>query len=330
VELILLARYGNHPGNYSNYLLYALDKDFKPLEGFPHDTGINGYYLPFGPVFGDLDGDADFEYVITWYDIFSSHVCVWHADGRPFAGGNWQSGLFTTSPGSILSFPGIVDIDGDEIPEIVASQTPALLVPWGIQSITAWQSNAEPAAGWPMVTDVDVEGFGLKGIYMPIVGDIDQDGLVDAIMTTHSGDLVFTEFPDAVYDPIASFCPIYRYNRRMNNIGPVWRRHAVDAADPDPPVIPDLFSVEQNYPNPFNAQTVIEFTSHKTSKVELRVFNILGQTVTLKELGVLPAGRHSVTWIAIDDDGHDLPSGVYFYRVSVENMVETKKMLLLK
>jgi flagellar hook assembly protein FlgD len=116
----------------------------------------------------------------------------------------------------------------------------------------------------------------------------------------------------------------------MNNIGPTWDRHAVDAADPGSPIIPGRFSVEQNYPNPFNSQTAIEFTVHRAAEVELRVFNILGQTVTSKNLGMQPAGGHSVIWYAIDDDGDELPSGVYFYRIIVESKVETKKMLLLK
>jgi hypothetical protein len=93
----------------------------------------------------------------------------------------------------------------------------------------------------------------------------------------------------------------------------------------DQNVIPTEFMVFQNYPNPFNPSTTIEFDLPKTSKVTLKIFNILGEEVTTLVSDRLSAGSYSYEWDAIS-----LASGIYLYRLEAEEYVETKKMMLLK
>jgi hypothetical protein len=93
----------------------------------------------------------------------------------------------------------------------------------------------------------------------------------------------------------------------------------------DNDVRPVNFSLNQNYPNPFNAKTEINFSLAKTSTVDLSVYNMLGQKVATLVSGTLPADNHSVSW-----DAADVATGVYFYRLQVEDRSETKSMLLLK
>ncbi|MCP4582015.1 MAG: T9SS type A sorting domain-containing protein [candidate division Zixibacteria bacterium] len=88
---------------------------------------------------------------------------------------------------------------------------------------------------------------------------------------------------------------------------------------------PINFSLNQNYPNPFNANTEINFSLDKTSTVDLSVYNMLGQKVATLVSGDLPADNHTVSW-----DASDVATGVYFYRLEVENNSETRKMILLK
>jgi hypothetical protein len=89
--------------------------------------------------------------------------------------------------------------------------------------------------------------------------------------------------------------------------------------------MPKSFSLAQNYPNPFNPNTEISFALPVASRVELTVYNVLGQTVTTLVDGDMPAGEHIVSWNA-----SSVSSGVYFYRLSTNGFVETKKMMLLK
>ncbi len=85
------------------------------------------------------------------------------------------------------------------------------------------------------------------------------------------------------------------------------------------------FKLNQNYPNPFNPSTIISFTLAASEKVSLSVYNILGDEVAKLVYDVLGEGYHS-----FDFNGSDLASGVYFYKLSAGNFVDTKKMVLLQ
>ena len=93
---------------------------------------------------------------------------------------------------------------------------------------------------------------------------------------------------------------------------------------------PGRFALNQNYPNPFNPDCVIRFEIPSPMKVKLTVYNVLGQKVRLLEDAVLSAGVHTVRWDGKNDDGGDLSSGLYFYRMQTEDFNKTMKMILLK
>jgi hypothetical protein len=94
--------------------------------------------------------------------------------------------------------------------------------------------------------------------------------------------------------------------------------------------IPVSYALDQNYPNPFNAGTVISFSLPERGKVNVSVYNVLGQTVRVLANEDMEAGIRSVNWDGRDDNGAPAASGVYFYRISANNFHDTKKMTLLK
>lgn len=89
--------------------------------------------------------------------------------------------------------------------------------------------------------------------------------------------------------------------------------------------IPTDLKLSQNYPNPFNPSTQIEFALPENGLVQLRIFNVVGQTVQVLVDEVRNQGNHSVTF-----DASELSSGIYFYQLEFEGNVISKKMLLLK
>jgi hypothetical protein len=93
----------------------------------------------------------------------------------------------------------------------------------------------------------------------------------------------------------------------------------------EPSGLPTSFSLSQNYPNPFNPTTAIEFGLPCAGLVKLEVFNILGQKVLTLIDRRLPAGNHQVEF-----DATNFPSGVYFYRLSHDEVKLTRKMTLVK
>jgi hypothetical protein len=89
--------------------------------------------------------------------------------------------------------------------------------------------------------------------------------------------------------------------------------------------LPKVFALRQNYPNPFNPTTQITYDLPQRSRVDLGVFNVLGQRVATLVDAEQSAGSYHATW-----DGTDAVSGIYFFRLTADNYVATKKMVLLK
>ena len=96
-------------------------------------------------------------------------------------------------------------------------------------------------------------------------------------------------------------------------------------------MLPVEFALSQNYPNPFNPSTTIEFALPRAAKVTLMVYDILGREVTrLINNDVKEAGYYRMQWNSTSAFGTSVATGVYFYRITAGNFVQTKKMLLLK
>lgn len=94
--------------------------------------------------------------------------------------------------------------------------------------------------------------------------------------------------------------------------------------------IPEEFSLFQNYPNPFNPTTTIMYGLPQRSDVTLEIYNIAGQLVARIQQNNLQAGYHEIRWNGVNQSGRRVASGIYVYRLSAGDFVETKKMLLLK
>jgi len=94
--------------------------------------------------------------------------------------------------------------------------------------------------------------------------------------------------------------------------------------------VPKEFALFQNYPNPFNPNTQIKFSLAKRTKVELSIYNILGQKVKNLLNEEMETGSYVATWNAKDEKGYDVSSGIYFYKLSSKEFTKTKKMLLVR
>ena len=94
--------------------------------------------------------------------------------------------------------------------------------------------------------------------------------------------------------------------------------------------LPTKYELFQNYPNPFNPETMIRFSLMKHQPVRLEIFNILGQKIRTLVDTKMNAGDHEVLWNSRNDAGQAVGSGVYLYRITVGEFVQTRKMILLK
>lgn len=95
------------------------------------------------------------------------------------------------------------------------------------------------------------------------------------------------------------------------------------------------FKLLNNYPNPFNNQTIISAGVVKAANVSLQIFDVLGREVYTTNQETSSAGEVTFRWSGLNNNGEELSSGVYFYRVIANshgeiNQSQIKKLTLLR
>jgi lysophospholipase L1-like esterase len=103
-----------------------------------------------------------------------------------------------------------------------------------------------------------------------------------------------------------------------------------NAVEEEKQVIPNNFALKQNFPNPFNPETLIWYQLPKSSNVSINIYNVQGQLIYNLVDEKQPAGYYQTRWLAIDNSGNKVPSGVYLYQLKTEHYFDVKKMILLK
>jgi hypothetical protein len=87
----------------------------------------------------------------------------------------------------------------------------------------------------------------------------------------------------------------------------------------------DSYGLLQNYPNPFNAATTIVYRLPSSDFVTIDIYNIIGQKIDTLVNDYKTSGEHVTTWFS-----EGLPSGIYFYKLKVGDIEETKMLVLQK
>ena len=136
-----------------------------------------------------------------------------------------------------------------------------------------------------------------------------------------------TSFTDSTIDDVSSY--YYRAKSVSDTVESDYSN--IDSINTGPASVNDInlnerdFNLYQNYPNPFNPETNIIFRLKKGGKTKLSIFDILGNKVADLIDGYEESGLHTIKFNA-----SKLSSGVYFYKLSSDNLIITKKMILLR
>ena len=94
--------------------------------------------------------------------------------------------------------------------------------------------------------------------------------------------------------------------------------------------LPQEFKLYQNHPNPFNPSTIINFDIAQITDVKLIIYNLLGKEIVTLVNDQMKPGVYSQIWNGKNNFGINVPSGVYFYRMTTNQFTETNKMILMK
>lgn len=94
--------------------------------------------------------------------------------------------------------------------------------------------------------------------------------------------------------------------------------------------LPVTYSLDQNFPNPFNLETEITYQIPEAGRVNLFIYNSLGQKIRMLVEQNQPAGKYRVHWNGLNAQGLEVPSGIYFYQMITNEFTAVKKLLLIK
>jgi hypothetical protein len=94
--------------------------------------------------------------------------------------------------------------------------------------------------------------------------------------------------------------------------------------------LPTTNVLEQNYPNPFNPSTRIRFILKESGTASLAIFNVKGEQVRELLHEQKSAGAYMVEWDGMDQNGRQVPSGMYFYSLRIGGFEQKKMMMFLK
>jgi len=130
--------------------------------------------------------------------------------------------------------------------------------------------------------------------------------------------------PEGCYPPVNFNCQVDRQTAEADEFDRLW-------AEADSwSNVPLTTEVHGNYPNPFNPSTTIQYSIGEETRVTLKVFTMLGEEVATLVDEVQVAGEKSVVWDGRTSSGVQVSAGVYLYRLSTVDFVQTAKMVVLK
>ena len=253
-------------------------------------------------------------------------LCDWNADGVPeiFFGTDdgklhaidLDAQILQTFPwvfdNAVLTSPVFADFDKDGLPEIVFSTTPG--------NLYVMDHNGDILPNFPAA-------LGETPDKAMALANLDADENEELVVSGSSFTHVL-EF-DEQADNFGYWRTYLGNNRRTGNYNDIMTSIAEFPAE----IIPGQFILRQNYPNPFNPQTMIVFEVPEKMQgrvLRLDVFNVLGERVARLFEGKAQAKSYALEWRGKNSAGKQLPSGIYFYRLSAKDVSLTKRMLLIK
>lgn len=304
--------FGTHVLGGGGYV-YILKNNGSVLSGWPNSTS-NWIYGP--PAVGFIDGDNILDIAVGDQVLSGSpsdKLYAWNKNGNPLTG-------FPVNPlWAINNQISIGDIDNDNQMELIIDDNTQNA---GMGKYLAFNHDGTPLAGW------DVNTTGSTFFSMPMLGDVNRDGILDIAgsggNTSPASTNVYLWNTGIPFTATKIIIPMWQYNSRHNGVygdNPLVGIQTVSGS------IPKNYSLSQNYPNPFNPETKIKFSLplKNYGLTKLTVYDISGRQIKQLVNSWLSPGEYEITF-----DAEGISSGVYFYELVAGDVKLVNKMMLVK
>lgn len=327
--------------------VFLFHADGSQVKNWPQTTSSPIYA---SVVLADLTNDEKPEVIAT---TLNGNVFVWNAAGELLP--NWPQQMYMGT----YSSPAVGNLNADPAPEIVVGSSDG--------QVYAWDASGQLLDHWPKMTPSEIKsspaladvnddgrldvivgsndgklyGFNANATYLPnwpkssptswifaspVIADVDGDADLEVIGGSNDGGVYIWDEPGK--------------SARHAIIWGQFRSTADHRATPQPDVtaattnlvavVPKVFQLYQNYPNPFNPTTQIRYQLAKAGKVEMTIYNNLGQKVRTLVSETQAAGMYVVEWDGRDQHQQPVASGVYFCKFSTATFQKKIKLLILK
>ncbi|TET68961.1 MAG: T9SS type A sorting domain-containing protein, partial [Candidatus Zixiibacteriota bacterium] len=288
---------------------------------------------------GEIEIDPSSSLIVTYSDVQGGWAGEGNIDADPIFVGPYNQDFYLRwhSPCIDVGDPSLTDPDGTRsdmgalyfnqdvagIIELYPRDTPIVIPPEGGDVVyDGWVFNFVGLPGradiWTYALVPEIGRYGPITLYQNV--RIPADSLGRSEITQHipgdapEGDYVFVAYVGEYRSSIIDSSCFY-----------FSKSDSFTAAVGDCPVPVSGFTLSQNYPNPFNATTTIYYQVPAHSHVKLEVYNLLGQKVATLVDERQQAGYKSVNW-----DASEVSSGLYFYKLTAGDYIETRRMMLVK
>jgi protocatechuate 3,4-dioxygenase beta subunit len=175
-----------------------------------------------------------------------------------------------------------------------------------------------------------------RGAENAVVQALDNGVVIAAALTGSDGNFTLDELPAGEFkisatsnngDAEQTVSVSVGNGRNAANVELILGTTSVQATTAE---IPAKFELEQNYPNPFNPETSIKYHLPIQTTVTLRIYNALGQEIRTLVNALQDAGVYSATWDGKDNNGRQLATGLYLFRLEAGDFVMTRKMAMVR
>jgi Secretion system C-terminal sorting domain len=296
--------------------------------------GNRNYFLAGQEYLGAKNGYIDSPYVAGdfEYDILglthSYNDITYYGPSNNSIGDSLPTLLLPQS-GTLFGTP-LLDLFNSLVPPADSLMFNPLFVlnPPGLSENLNWQDGFDVSTDVIVDMKVETRGIGSQGVPRP--NPTVQELPTLAHRTLPAGNKIIFH----AYDPIALTTAVndtypYFYWVGVDSLNSVFQAlrwfDIVLSANETGGNLPSDFSIAQNYPNPFNPVTTIKFSIPQSSKVTLKVYDILGREVSTLINDTRNAGNYEVNF-----EASGLASGMYIYTITAGDYTASKKMMLLK